>query len=278
VFSKVYSAIVKAAEESGTLAKTLEILGKQQKAQTTIHSRIKSALAYPIFLLVVSITVVGILMAIVVPKFVQLFINANQNLPLPTKILISINNSMRDSWPLIVSGTIGLIIISIIALRQEHMRRIVDAIILKLPGIGTINKKLLIARFSRTLGSLLNGGVDIMSAMETTKTTVTNRVFASHVNNIADEIMKGSSIAKAISKQEHFSEMAANMIAVGEESGMLSAMLLEVADIYDEESEAAIGAFTTLLGPIMIIFMGGIVTFIVFAILLPIFETSSMIK
>ena len=154
----------------------------------------------------------------------------------------------------------------------------VDSLKLRLPGIGAIHRKLVIARFSRTLGSLLTAGVDIISAINTTKKTVKNRAFARQVDSIESQIIKGSSMAKAVSEQDYFSEMLINMIAVGEETAMLPEMLLEVAEIYDLESESAIHSITTLLGPCMIILIGSVIGFVVLAILLPIFETTTMVQ
>jgi type II secretory pathway component PulF len=277
VFSKVYTSIIRAAEESGRLAETLAILAKQLKSQCEVHSRIRAALAYPIFLLVVSAVVVGILTAFVVPKFTRLFISENQAMPLPTKLLVGFNDMIGRSWVLIVVAMCGLAGLGVLAWRNERLRLAVDRLLLRVPGLAAVNKKLLAARFVRTFGSLLNGGVPIVSSIKTTKATITNRAFAGYVGNIEGEILKGASVAKALSKQEHFSPMLTNMIAVGEETGMLPEMLIEVADIYDQEAESAINTLTTLLGPFMIVILGSIIGFVVLAILLPIFQTTSLV-
>ncbi len=277
IFSAVYTAIVKSAEETGMLAETLDILGKQLKSQSAVHSRIRSALAYPIFLLVVSIGIVGVLVSFVVPKFIELFVNANQKLPLPTQILVNITDFFQELWWVALFVLVALSLLVISAMRDAKTRLAVDRLVLKIPVVGAIIQKLQMARFSRTLGSLLNGGVNIISAIKTTKATISSQALAVQIDTIESEILKGSSIAKAIAGQGHFSEMLTNMIAVGEESGMLPEMLLEVADIYDLESESAIDTITTLLGPLMIVVLGTIIGFVVLAILLPIFETTTMV-
>ena len=152
-----------------------------------------------------------------------------------------------------------------------------DSLLLNLPIAGTLNKKLQLARFARTLGSLLNGGVRILSALQTTKGTTNNIAFADDIFCLEQQILKGSTLAEAMLAQKYFSEIAANMVAIGEETGALPEMLLELADMYDNESESAIGSMTTLLGPLMIVVLGLIIGFVVLAILMPIFEASTMI-
>jgi type IV pilus assembly protein PilC len=277
IFSQVYTAVVEAAEESGSLAETLSVLSKQLKAQAEIRARIRGALVYPIFLLFVSAVVVGVLTTFVIPKFIELFVNVNQKLPLPTKILVGVTDFFKGFWWALIFGLAGVVCLSLVALRTGHTRLYIDGLLLKLPVFGTLNKKLQLARFARTLGSLLNGGVRIVSAIKTTQGTTTNRAFAKEIENVEEAILKGSTLAEAVGEQNNFSEIAANMIAVGEDTGALPEMLLEVAEIYDQECESAIGTMTSLLGPVMIVVLGLIIGFVVIAILLPIFETSTMV-
>ena len=277
VFSQVYTAIVAAAEESGSLTETLSVLSKQLKAQAAVKARIRGALVYPIFLLVVSAGVVCVLTTFVIPKFIELFVNVNQKLPLPTKILVSTTDFFKGFWWVFILALVGIICLGLAALRAEHVRLYIDGLLLKLPVFGTLNRKLQIARFTRTLGSLLNGGVRIVSAIKTTQGTTTNCAFAREIENVEESILKGSTLAKTVSEQNYFSEITANMIAVGEDTGTLPEMLLEVAEMYDQECESAIGSMTNLLGPAMIVVLGLIIGFVVMAILLPIFETSTMI-
>jgi len=276
-FSKVYTAIVKAAEESGSLAETLSVLSKQLKLQVSVNARIRGALVYPVFLLVVSAAVVGVLTTFVIPKFIELFVRTNQALPLPTKILVGTTDSLKNFWWVFVLIIVGIICFGLIVLRNERTRLSVDGLLLKLPVVGTLNRKLQLARFTRTLGSLLNGGVRIISAVNTTKGTTTNRAFAREIANIKEGILSGNTLAEVIGQQRYFSEISANMIAVGEDTDTLPEMLLEVADMYDQECESAISSMTSLLGPIMIVVLGLIIGFVVMAILLPIFETSTLV-
>ena len=277
LFSPVYVAIIHSAEMSGKLPETLLRLSTQMKKQVEIKSKIKSALTYPAFLIFISTVIIGILFTFIVPKFIQLFINANQDLPLPTQILISINNSIHNYWHLILLTTVASLIITITSLRQKHIKILLHSVLLNLPLIGIIQTKSIIAQFAITLGSLLDGGVDIISSFKITRKTITNLVFKAKIMKVEEAIMKGSSVSDALS-QHDIDITFVNMIAVGEQTGRLPEMLYEISEIYDHDTENAIHAFTTILGPAMIVFMGGLVGFIVMAVLLPIFQTSSIIK
>ena len=278
VFSRVYAAIIEAAEQSGALSGTLSVLTKQLRSQASVSSRIKSALVYPIFLLAVSALVVGVLMTFVIPKFIELFVNANQKLPVPTKILIGATEILKGSW-WIVAIIVAVIICAITtALKNRRVKVIFDSRLLSMPVVGGLNRKLQLARFARTLGSLLTGGVGILTAIQTTKGVTNNIAFADDISELEQNILKGATMAESMAGQKYFSEIASNMVAVGEETGTLDEMLLELADMYDDESESAIAAMTTLLGPLMIVILGLIIGFVVLAILMPIFETSAMVS
>jgi len=278
VFSSVYSAIVAAAEESGTLAETLSVLSDQLKTQASVSTRIKGALVYPIFLLAVSAAVVGVLTVFVIPKFIELFVNANQALPLPTQILVASTDFVGRSWWVLMAAVLGLGLLIAGASQEEHVRLSMDRLLLQLPVVGKLNRGLQLARFTRTFGSLLNGGVRIVAAVNTTKGTTSNRAFRRAISDIEQAILKGATLAQGMRQQQYFSEITINMVAVGEDSGTLPEMLLEVADMYDQECEAAISSMTSLLGPVMIVLLGGVIGFVVMAILLPVFETSTMVR
>jgi len=277
VFSKVYTAIVGAAEQSGSLAGTLCVLSKQLKAQASVNSRISRALVYPVFLLVVSGAIVCVLTTFVIPKFMELFVRANQTLPLPTKVLIYGTDILKNFWPILMLAIGGGVCFGLAALRNERLRLSADKLLLELPLIGSLNRKLQVARFARTLGSLLGGGVKMVPALNTTKGTTSNYAFAGEIGNIEQAILKGEALGKTVGQRRYFSQTAANMIAVGEDSGTLPQMLEEVADMYEDESESAIGSMTDMLGPVMIVILGLIIGFVVMAILLPIFETGTMV-
>jgi len=277
IFGNVLRAVVEASEESGSLGETLFVLSKQLKARASLNARMRAALTYPIFLLVVSAIVVVILTSFVIPKFVELFINVNQVLPWPTRILIALSHGTRDYWWVWLAGLLLAGCTFLMALRDKRIRLLVDGWLLKAPVIGALNTKLQVARFARTLGSLLNGGVRIVAAVQTTRGATANRAFAAEIAAVEEAIVKGATLTNAIGSQKHFTEVSANLIAVGENSGMLPEMLLELAEMYDLECESAITSVTNMLGPVMIVLLGLIVGFVVLAVLLPIFETSTMV-
>lgn len=277
VFSRVYTTIVEAAEQSGSLVETLLMLSKQLKSQASVNSRIKSALMYPIFLLSVSILVVGVLITFVIPKFIELFVNANQALPIPTRILIGLTGFLKDSWWVVLVFLLSMVCIIVTVIKNKRFKLFFDSLMLNIPMVGSLNRKLQLARFARTLGSLLNGGVRILAAVETTKRTINNDAFVKEISDIEQKVLKGSTIGEAMKQQKYFTEIVISMTTVGEETGMLAEMLLEIADMYDQESESAINSMTTLLGPLMIVILGFIIGFVVLAILMPIFETSTMV-
>jgi len=278
IFPPVYSAIIAAAEESGALVETLTLLDKHLRSQAAVRARVRGALIYPVFLLVVSGVVVGVLTTFVIPKFVQLFVNSDQALPLPTKILITAMDLLRNFGWVFALALVGLVSVLAAATRQERIRLWADGLLLQLPLLGPLLQKLQVATFSRTLGSLLAGGVRLVEAIHTTRRATTNRAFAQEVDRIGEAILKGSTLTKALSQQRCFSEIAIDIISVGEDAGMLPEMLREVADMCDQESESVIGSLTGMLGPAMIVLLGLIVGFVVMAILLPIFETSTLVQ
>ncbi len=278
VFSSVYTAIVEAAEQSGSLGEALSVLGKQLKDQAAVNSRIRGALVYPVFLLVVGAAVIGVLTRFVVPEFIELFAGGNQELPLPTKILVGTTEFVEEFWWVCVLAIAGAACLGLSAVRNERVRLFVHAALLRLPIAGTLNQKLQLARFARTLGSLLKGGVKITSAVNTAGQTTTNDVFAREIDSIEQKVLAGATVAGAMAQQSHFTEIMANMTAVGEETGTLAEMLQEVSQMYDRECESAINAMTSLLGPAMIVVLGLITGFVVTAIMMPIFETSTLIQ
>jgi len=277
VFSRVYTAIVEAAEQSGSLGEALSVLGKQLKDQAAVNSRIRGALAYPVFLLVVGAAVVAVLTRFVVPKFIELFAGEKQQLPLPTRVLVATTEFVEEFWWVGVPVIVGVVCLVLWALKNERGRLFIDTMLLRLPILGTLNRKLQQARFARTLGSLLKGGVKITSAVKIAGQTTTNNAFAREIDSIEQKVLAGATVAGAMAQQTQFTEVMANMAAVGEQSGTLAEMLHEVARLYDRECESAINTMTSLLGPAMIVVLGLITGFVVTAILMPIFETSTLI-
>lgn len=277
-FPPVYTAIIHAAEQTAMLPETLNHLSQQLKNQSAIHSHLRRAMAYPLFLLLIGSAVVTILVHYVVPKFVVLFINSEQALPLPTQILVGSIHWSQNHWPILLLLPTGLVGLISWLYQQPNSRLKIDALLLRLPLIGDLNQKLQTARFARTLAALLSGGVRIIEAMTITQNTTTNQAFKQALTQTTKRLTRGDSLAKSLQAQNEFSDILINMATVGEKTAALPEMLDEVAQIYDQQTKDALTTLTNLLGPTMIVFLGVLIGFVVLAILLPIFDTSTLIS
>lgn len=276
VFAKSYTATIRAGEEGGMLAEVLARLAGNLKKEMEIRGRIRGAMAYPIFLCVLGGLTLTVLLTFVIPKFTKLFATMGEQLPLPTQLLLTFSGTMDRFWP-VVLGVLAIIIISsLLAMRQEAVRSAIDRWALILPYIGQIIRRSEIARFARTLSELLKSGVPILNGLQITRGVMTNRNFAAAIDSIREAVAKGSPVASVLAELDVFTPLVVNMAAVGEQSGQLSELLLEVADIYEKECERAIQAFTTILGPALIVLLGGIIAFVITAILLPVFQASTL--
>jgi type II secretory pathway component PulF len=276
LFPRTYTAAVRAGEEGGMLAEVLNRLAENLKKEMEIRGRIRGAMAYPVFLCVLGGATLVVLLTFVIPRFTKLFATMGEQLPLPTRMLLSFSDVMDRFWPMVLCGLGAAIAGVVVAARQEMVRQVVDRWVLKLPYVGPIVQRSEIARFARTLSELLNSGVPILASLQITRGVVANRCFTNALNEIRDGVAKGNPVATVLAELEVFSPLVVNMTAVGEQSGQLPELLLEVADIYEKECERAIQAFTTILGPALIVVLGGVIAFVITAILLPVFQASTL--
>lgn len=277
-FSPTYIATIQSAEKSGNLSKVLFDLSLQLKNTANLRSKVLSALMYPVFLALLSIIVVAILSLFVVPKFIELFVMADQALPLPTKILVGSTSFIKNCLGEIF---ISLTIISVLIfdiLQNHKVKMFIHTFLLKTPVIGKIIRSTLNARFSYTLGSLLTSSVNIITALKTSANTISNPVYNFHLQRVTNEITKGSSLSQAMRDCGFFDKMLINMVNVGQQSGNLGKMLHEAGEIYEHSAQQSLDKITTILGPVMMLLLGGFVGFVVLAILLPVFETSTIIN
>jgi len=269
IFSNLYVNTVRAGEAGGVLEVVLKRLADFYEKNEKLRRRVLAALVYPILVISIAISVLVFLIIFVIPKFMELYEDIGAELPLPTLILMRISYFLQSRW---VAGALFLIAI-IIALnfikRFRPARIFIDRIKLKFPIFGGLVQKISIARFSRTLGTLISSGVPILQAMMITKDTAGNEVIARSLSRVHDSIREGESIAGPLSKTRIFPLMVVNMINVGEETGALDQMLNKIADIYDDEVDTAVSALTSMLEPLLILFMAGIVGSIVIAMFLP---------
>jgi type II secretion system protein F len=278
VFPSMYSKMVHAGETGGMLEEVLVRIATFGDKSEDLKSKVKGALIYPIFLVTVGALALFILLSFVFPKFISIFDDLNVDLPIATSIVMAICDFMSRFWAFILAGVAALFI----GLRQYIAtpggRFKVDKALLRAPVFGPVAQRVEISKFARTLGTLIDNGVPILSALRIVVETLTNKALAKEVDSIHDEVSEGDSLNDTLRKREHFPPSVVNMLAIGEESGMLGEACKRIADVYDEEVDRAIKAMTSLLEPMLILVMGFFVGFLVIAMLLPMFQVSSLIQ
>ena len=269
IFSKLFVNTVKAGEAGGVLEVILTRLAEFSEKTEKLRGKIKAALVYPILVIAIALTVLAFLMIAIIPKFMELFEEIGTELPIPTLILLRISDFLQHKWIIGILFIVGMIILCKFLLKMPMVRYLVDKVKLRLPVFGVLIRKVAIARFSRTLGTLISSGVPILQALMITKDTAGNEVIARSLGKVHDSIREGESIAAPLGKTRIFPLMVVNMINVGEETGSLDQMLNKIADTFDDEVDTTVGALTSLLEPILIVFMGLIVGGIVISMFLP---------
>jgi general secretion pathway protein F len=277
-FSPLYVNMVRAGETSGTLEIVLERLADITEKQQALMNRIQTALAYPIFMMLIGTVVLLVLMIYIVPSITSIFADMEQVLPTPTRILIFLSDFFKSYWWMMIALIVAIAVIFNRAKKTEKGRYWIDKTVLLLPGMGILAKKLAVARFARTLGSLLENGVSMLIAMDIVKNIAGNILIADSVETAAIEVGKGQGLGAALSGSGIFPPLSIQMIQVGEQSGQLENMLTKIADVYENEVETSILRLTSYLEPVMILVMGSIVGFIVLSICLPIFEMNQLIR
>jgi general secretion pathway protein F len=276
-FSQVYINMVRAGEASGSLDLVLERLADFSENQEALKGRLKAAMVYPVIMTIIGALALMLLVTFVVPKFVDVFSHMERALPLPTLMVIGASDFLKSFWWVIIL----LFIFAIIAARRfKNTSRggyIWDRIKLNAPVLGMINIKMAMARFGRTLGSLTQSGVPLMSALQIVRNIVNNRLIADDIDVAMDEVREGKSLATPLAKSKWFPPVVIQMINVAEQSGNMEDMLNKIADIYEQEVESQVSAMTSMLEPVMILIMAVVVGFIAFSILLPIIEMSQIV-
>ncbi|MBW2352800.1 MAG: type II secretion system inner membrane protein GspF [Deltaproteobacteria bacterium] len=278
VFSQIYVNMVRAGEESGSLDLVLYRLSELTEHQQALRGRLKAALIYPLFMLLIGALVLFFLITFIVPNITKIFDEMHQVLPLPTLILIGTSGFLKSFWWLVLGGLgFGALVMRRL-IRTPKGRHIWDRFKLVMPVVGPINTRTAMARFSRTLGSLLQNGVPLLTALGIVKNIVSNTLMAQAIDTSMADIQSGKALSASLSRGKWFPPLAIQMISAGEQSGEIEAMLNKIAEIYEGEVESQVLAITSLLEPVMILFMGLTVGFIVISILLPIFEMNQMIR
>ncbi|MFH0926814.1 MAG: type II secretion system F family protein [bacterium] len=273
LFDNFYVNMIRAGESSGSLETILERLGDYLENQINVINKVTAGLAYPLIMALVAIFVLSFLLIFVVPKITNFFSEINQALPLITVLLIKVTDFLKRFFFLIIICLSIIFIIFKRYIKTEKGRYYYDLFKLKIPLIGDINQKVIIARFSRTLSTLLKGGVSLVQSLDIIKNLVGNVVFLKAIDSINGKIKEGQTIAEQLDQYKSlFPPLVVHMVSIGEKSGYLEDMLLSIANAYDNEVDSTIDTLTALLEPIMILMMAIVVGFIYLAILLPILE------
>jgi len=277
-FSQIYVNMVNAGEASGSLDVVLERLADFSESQEALKGRIRAAMAYPVIMLMIGILALTLLVTFVVPKFVDVFNQMDASLPLPTLMVMKASEIIKFYWWVIMLIIIALSYAVKQFIRTAGGRRLWDKIKFSAPIMGPINIKLAMARFGRTLGSLTQSGVPLLSSLQIVRNIVNNSLFADVIDNAMEDIQAGKSLVVPLSRSKWIPPVVIQMIGVGEHSGELEKMLNKIADIYEREVESQANMLTSMLEPIMILIMAGTVGFIAFSIVLPITQMSRIIR
>lgn len=272
IFEKVFVALIRAGESSGTLDVMLKRVGRYMENAWRLKKLIKKSMTYPISVIVISIGVVALMLVVVIPKFEEMIVSSGGELPLPTKIVINLSHFLVDNLMMIVGSLIAAAVIIRSYLTSKEGRIVFQKTMLKLPITGDLIIKSGVARFSRTMSTLLASGVPMVDSLEICKSAASHIAFEDAIQEIKKEVELGSSFATAMIRQKIFPKMATQMSAVGENTGNMDKMLEKVADFYEEEVEAAIEGMMKMIEPVLLVVLGGIVGGLMIAMYMPIFQ------
>ena len=277
-FPDFYRALVHGGEESGALPTVLQHLADYLDARQALKQKTTLALLYPALVTLVAILIVSGLLVFVVPQIVQVFQHSRQSLPLLTRVLIAISDFLRVGWPYLAIAAICAVVGIRMTLRRDGPRRSWHGFLLRTPWLGPLIRGVNTSRFASTLAILVGGGVPLLSALNSGARVMTNRVMREAIEGAADRVREGESLARALGATRAFPPLMTHLIASGELSGKLEQMLKRAAELENQALERRLAVFLTLLEPVMILVMGGVVLLIVLAILLPIIEINQLVR
>lgn len=277
VFSELYVNILRAGEATGNLDMVLKDLVKFLEWQEELASQVKQASIYPTFVISLIIGVVIIMMTFTLPKFFPILKSFNMELPLPTKIIMTISTFFVNFWWAIIGAIIGFVIIYIITNKTPKGRRFWDRLKLHIPVFGSLNRKVALSRFSHYLSILYKAGIGIVQALYIVEKIVGNTIIADEIKRVREAIVRGESLSEGLKKSEYFPPLVNRMVEVGEDTGKLDESLNKVSEYYDREVPVAIRKFFAMLEPTMIVLLGGMVLFMALSIFLPMYKLTSTI-
>jgi len=278
IFGDLYISMIRAAEEAGTLEETLKRLAEYLEKIEKLRGKVKSALFYPIFVLVIATVIVTGILIFVIPTFQKLYEDLGGELPTLTRMVINASHWLRDY----IGWVVLFIVVAVIALIQarkiKKVKYLIDYALLKMPVFGQLILKSSIANFARTLSSMISSGINILDALQISAETANNEVIRQAILDVKSQVEKGVSLSQALARHKIFPPMLVNMVAIGEQAGNLDEMLSKVADFYEEEVDRTVDGLTSLIEPLMIVFIGGIIGVIIIALYLPIFKIGELIR
>jgi type IV pilus assembly protein PilC len=278
VFDRLFVSMVKAGEHGGLLAEILDRLAGFLEASARLRKKVKSAMTYPVIVICIAMAITTFLIVKVVPIFGEIFKDFGSQLPAPTQFLIDVSDFMRGEWYFLILGVFGVFFGIRTFLRSTRGKQIWDKWKLKLPIFGPLIHKICMSRFARTFAQLIRSGVPILEVLDIVGGASGNHVVETSINGVASDVEKGDNLSVALSKKPIFPPMMLRMVAAGEATGKIDTMLEKMADFWDEEIEAMLDALTSLIEPLLIVFLGVIVGGIVIAMFLPIFKLNEVVS
>jgi type IV pilus assembly protein PilC len=279
VFNELYVNMVAAGEAGGILDTILNRLAAYIEKSMKLKKKVKGAMVYPLVVSSIAILVIAVIMIFVVPTFSKMFTTLGGTLPAPTRLIINASDFIAGIGGLItLMVIIGIVVFIVQVRRTEKGKFVLDKIMLKLPIFGPLVNKVAVAKFTRTLGTLVSSGVPILDGLEITAKTSGNKIIEYAIMDVRKGVVGGKTLAEPITKAKVFPPMVTHMIAVGESTGALDAMLSKIADFYDDEVDDAVSNLTAMMEPMLMVFLGGAVGFIVIAMYMPIFKLITLIK
>jgi type IV pilus assembly protein PilC len=277
VFDDLYVNMVAAGEAGGILDTILSRLAKHIEKSMKLKKQVKAAMVYPGIIISVAVIVISVLMVWVIPIFASMFTDFGGVLPLPTRIVMGASSFMKSNIVYIVVGAIGLGFAVKRFYASDGGRKLVDRNALKVPVVGDLIRKAAVAKFTRTLGTLISSGVPILDGLSIVARTAGNKTVEQALLTARQSISEGKTVSEPLAQTKVFPPMVVQMISVGETTGALDAMLSKIADFYDDEVDSAVGALTSLLEPLLMVFLGVTIGFIVIAMYMPIFQMGSVV-
>jgi type IV pilus assembly protein PilC len=278
VFDRLYVNLVRAGEEGGVLETVLNRLAEYIETSVKLRAKVKGALFYPMAIVVVAFIVIAFIMVFVVPKMSAMFTQSGQELPALTLFVVNTSNFFQHYWYIMIATIVAIPLTVKTYYDTDDGRKVLDAVFIEIPVFGDLIKKNAIARFSRTLSTLLSSGVRIIDALDISSATAGNWMIEKALIETKDAVSRGKTLAEPLAKIPYFPNMVTQMISIGEQTGNIDQMLGKVADFYEDEVVNATDAMTSLLEPILMVVLGGIIAVIVIAMYLPIFNMANTIQ